>query len=173
MLTVRDATADDAPRCAAIYAPYVESTAITFELEPPDGAVMAARIAAAQRRHAWLVAEEAGVVVGYAYAGAFRERPAYRWACEVSVYLEIGRRRTGLGRRLYEALLPRLVARGYRRAIAGMALPNDASEALHRALGFTTVGIFRRVGWKHDAWHDVLMMERELAGGDGPPAELA
>jgi L-amino acid N-acyltransferase YncA len=159
---VRDASEHDAEACAAIYAPYVTDTAISFETEPPDAAAMAARIAAAQQTHAWLVYEEDGRVVGYAYGGAFRTRAAYRLSCEVSVYVEPGRRRTGAGRALYEALLARLAERGYRTALAGMTLPNDASVGLHRALGFEPVGTFREVGYKHGAWHDVAWAQRML-----------
>jgi L-amino acid N-acyltransferase YncA len=169
--TIRDAAAGDAAACAAIYAPYVTDTVITFEYEPPTADEMSRRIAAAQRRHAWLVLEDDGTVVGYAYAGPYKERAAYRWSCEVSVYLESGRRRTGGGRALYEALFARLADRGYRTAIAGMALPNPASEGLHRALGFEPIGTSRRIGWKHGAWHDVAWMQRDLGAGDGPPAE--
>src|SRR4051794_37613459 len=131
---VRDATERDGAACAAIYAPYVTDTAITFETDPPSPAEMTERIATAARAHAWLVLEDAGRVVGSAYGTTFPPRAAYRWACEVSVYLERGRRRTGGGRALYDALLPRLVQRGFRVAIAGMTLPNDASVGLHRAL---------------------------------------
>jgi phosphinothricin acetyltransferase len=168
---VRDAVAADAAACAAIYAPYVRETAISFETEAPDADEVARRIADAQREHAWLVLCEDGRVVGYAYGGPFRQRAAYRWACEVSVYLERGRRRTGAGRALYEALLPRLAARGYRTALAGMTLPNEASVGLHRALGFEPVGTFRRVGYKHGAWHDVAWAQIVLTGGDEPPAD--
>src|SRR3954451_3632417 len=129
---------------------------------------MARRIAAA---HEWLVLEGQGRVVGYAYATTFHPRAAYRWACEVSVYLEPGRRRTGAGRALYEDLLARLTARGFRMAIAGMTLPNDASAGLHRALGFEPVGTYRRIGYKHGAWHDVAWTQRPLATGGDPPAE--
>ena len=176
-MLVRDATEDDAEPCAAIYAPYVTDTAITFEYEPPSAAEMARRIAAAQRGHAWLVLEDsadggAGRVVGYAYAGPFKERAAYRWSCEVSVYLETGRRRDGSGRLLYEALFARLAERGFRNLVAVMTLPNDASEGLHRALGFQPVGTFRRVGWKHGQWRDVAWAQRSIGVEDGPPAEL-
>ena len=132
---------------------------------------MAERIAAAQARHAWLVLEEDGRVVGYAYANRFSARPAYRWSVEVSIYLEQGRQRAGGGWRLYEALLERLAERGYRRAMAGMSLPNEASVAFHRALGFTPVGVYERVGWKHGAWRDVAWMQRTIADGDDPPGE--
>jgi phosphinothricin acetyltransferase len=165
---VRQATADDAAACAAIYAPYVTDTAVSFETEPPSPAEMAERIAAS---HLWLVLEDAGRVVGYAYAGRFAPRAAYRWACEVSVYLEAGRRRTGGGRALYGALLPALAARGFRVAVAGMTLPNEASVGLHRAMGFEPVGTYRRIGYKHGAWHDVAWTQRQLAAGDDPPAE--
>jgi phosphinothricin acetyltransferase len=170
-LHVRDASESDGSACAVIYAPYVTDTAITFETDPPSGQEMARRIAAASQRHAWLVIEEEGRVVGYAYAGAFNRRAAYRWACEVSVYVELGRRRTGTGRALYEVLLPRLVERGFRTAAAGMTLPNDASVGLHRAMGFEPVGVYRRIGFKHGAWHDVAWTQRFLAEGEGPPPE--
>ena len=171
MSAVRDATEDDAEACAGIYAPYVTGTTITFEYEPPSVAEMARRIAAAQRTHAWLVLEEEGRVVGYAYGGLFRSREAWSWSCEVSVYLETGRRRGGGGRALYQALLERLTARGYRTAVASMTLPNEASEGLHRAMGFEPVGVYPRIGWKFGAWHDVAFARRALGDG-GPPAEL-
>jgi L-amino acid N-acyltransferase YncA len=172
--TVRDATPDDAAACAAVYAPYVTGTAVTFELEPPDAGEMARRIAAAQAAHAWLVLVADGRVAGYAYGGPFKDRPAYRFACEVSVYLRTGLRRTGAGRQLYAALLPQLGGMGYRTAVAGMTLPNPASEGLHRACGFEHAGTFRRVGWKLGAWHDVAWMQRTLGDGrdpDRPPGE--
>jgi L-amino acid N-acyltransferase YncA len=169
--TVRDATTADAAACAVLYAPYVTDTVVTFETEPPTAEQMAERIAAAQRRHAWLVLEDDGAVVGYAYGGPYKERAAYRWSCEVSVYLEPGRRRTGGGRALYEALFARLAERGFRTAVAGMTLPNPASEGLHRALGFEKVGVYRRIGWKHGAWHDVAWVQRTLASTDDPPVE--
>ena len=171
-MEVRDATSDDAAACAAIYAPYVTDTAITFEYDPPSAAEMARRIAAAQGGHAWLVLEDDGRVVGYAYAGPFKERAAYRWSAEVSVYLEPGRRRTGSGRLLYEALFARLAERGFRTLVAVMTLPNHASEGLHRALGFEPVGTFRRVGWKHGQWRDVAWAQRGIGSEDGPPDGL-
>jgi len=172
LVTVRAATADgDARACAAVYAPYVTDTAVTFESQPPTAAEMAERIAAAAHRHAWLVLEDNGRVVGFAYAGPYKLRPAYRWACEVSVYLERGRRRTGGGRLLYEALLARLAERGFRTAVAGMTLPNDASAGLHRALGFKVVGTYRRIGWKHGRWHHVAWVQRALGDDENAPVE--
>ena len=171
---VRDATTADAAACAAIYAPYVTGTAITFETVPPGPDEMAGRIAAALVSHAWVVLEDEGRVRGYAYGSQFKPRPAYRWSCEVSVYLELGRRRSGAGRALYDALFDRLVARGFRTAVAGMTLPNDSSVALHRAMGFEPIGTYRDIGWKDGAWHDVAWAQRRLLVDPDrtrPPAE--
>ena len=171
---MRDASAGDAEVCAAIYAPYVTGTAVSFEVDPPTAEEMRQRIADAQRSLAWLVLEVDDRVVGYAYGGPFKDRAAYRWSCEVSVYLEPGRRRTGGGRALYTALLARLAERGYRTAVAGMTLPNEASVALHRSLGFQTLGTYRRIGWKHGRWHDVTWTQRPIGPGsldDDPPPD--
>jgi phosphinothricin acetyltransferase len=132
---------------------------------------MAERIRASSQGHAWLVLEQQGRVVGYAYGAPLHPRAAYRWACEVSVYLEPGRRRSGGGTMLYNALLPRLADRGFRVAVAGRTLPNDASVGLHRAMGFEEVGSYRRIGFKHGAWHDVAMTQRALGDGEDPPSE--
>lgn len=184
MTTIRVATEGDAAACAAIYARYVTDTAITFEDEPPSTAEMARRIAAAADRHAWLVATAADGdgagdggaggdrVVGYAYGAPFQSRPAYRWSCLSSVYLEWGRRRTGAGRALYTALLDRLAGRGYRTAVAGITLPNEASVGLHEAMGFERAGTYRRIGWKFDAWHDVAFLQRVLGPAGEAPEEL-
>jgi phosphinothricin acetyltransferase len=169
--SVRTATIRDAAACAAVYAPYVTDTAVSFELEPPSAAAMGERIARALERHAWLVLVDDGRVAGYAYGGPFASRPAYRFSCEVSVYLEMGRRRTGGGRALYDALLARLAARGYRRVMAGMTLPNDASAGLHRTLGFEPVGVYREVGYKAGAWHDVAWVQKALVPADAPLVE--
>ena len=160
---VRDASADhDAAACAAIYAPYVVDTTVSFEEEPPDPSEMGRRISAAQERHAWLVAERGGRVVGFAYAGAFRSRAAYRHTCEVSVYVEAGERGSGVGRALYAALLDRMRVAGMRLAVAGATVPNEASERLHHALGFEVVGTFREVGFKRGSWCDVRWFQKPL-----------
>jgi L-amino acid N-acyltransferase YncA len=165
---VRDATPADGAACAAIYAPYVTGTAITFESDPPGPEEMSARIAAALATHAWVVCTDGGRVVGYAYAGRYQSRPAYRWSCEVSVYVEAGRRRSGTGRLLYDALFARLASRGYRMAVAGMTVPNEASAGLHRATGFRPVGTWRKIGWKNGAWRDVAWMQRPIGDGAAP-----
>lgn len=167
----RDASAGDAQACADIYAPYVTDTVISFEAVPPSAAEMAERILSAQRRHVWLVGTDREQVIGYAYGGPYKPRAAYRWTCEVSVYVDSTRRRRGIGRALYEALFARLAERGYRTLLAGMTLPNEASVGLHRALGFAPVGTLSQVGWKHGNWHDVGLMQRAVADGPAPPAE--
>lgn len=172
---IRPAGASDAAACAEIYAPYVRTTAITFETEPPDAAQMARRIESARERYVWLVLEEEDGVSGYAYAGAFNPREAYRFTCEVSVYLAPDQRGSGRGRALYEALLPALRERGLRRAIALVAQPNPASDRLHASFGFTPVGTFTKVGWKLGAWHDVAWSELDMAPEDddiGEPPPL-
>src|SRR3954454_13277897 len=169
---IRDAVTADAARCAAGYAPYVRETAISFEEEPPSAQEMARRIVDAQRAHAWLVLEEDDDVVGYAYGGPFMSRAAYQWSTGVSVYLAPGRPRNGGGRALYEALFDRLAARGHRTALAGIALPNEASTALHLALGPQHGGTSRRSGWKLGCCHDVAWHQRARGADDGPPAFL-
>ena len=156
--------ASDARACIAIYRPYVEDTAITFETEVPTPAEMAARIAAARKTHEWLVLEHDGDVIGYAFAHAFNPRAAYQWSTETSIYIAANHHRAGGGRKLYAQLLQRLVDRGYRRAFAGISQPSPASNSFHRSFGFEQVGLYRGVGWKHGSWHDVAWMQLDLLG---------
>ena len=122
---------------------------------------MARRIADYGASHAWLVAEAGGQVAGYAYGSAHRSRAAYASSCDVAVYVDPAHARRGIGRALYDALLPLLAAR-YHAAYAGIALPNEASVGLHEAAGFTPVGIYREVGWKLGGWRDVAWYQRLL-----------
>ena len=168
-MPIRMATADDAGPVRAIYAPIVESTAISFELTVPSEQEMASRITDRQPAYPWLVAEGSDGVAGYAYAGRFAPRPAYDWSVETSVYVAETARGQGVGRRLYAALLAILSAQGYRQAMGGVALPNPASVALHEEAGFVPVGVYRAAGWKFGAWHDVAWWQRGLAEADGPP----
>jgi L-amino acid N-acyltransferase YncA len=172
-VTIRSADPQrDAAACATIYAPSVEDNVTSFEEHAPDAAEMAARIARVSATHAWLVAEEGGEVLGYAYACPFLERPAYRWSASVSVYVAAGRTGQGLGRALYEELFARLRRQGFQVACAGITLPNEASVGLHESLGFVAVGVNRRIGWKRGAWRDVGWWQLELApAGDGVPAD--
>ncbi|OMC14376.1 arsinothricin resistance N-acetyltransferase ArsN1 family B [Mycobacterium sp. SP-6446] len=173
-MRVRPATAADAAACVEIYRPYVLDTVITFETEVPTVEEMAARIVDARVTHEWLVLDVDGDVIGYAYAHQFNSRAAYQWSVETSVYLAQGRRGKGGGRMLYAELLHRLTERGFRRAFAGIAQPNDASNALHRAFGFRPAGHYRRVGWKLGAWHDVSWWQLDLPNdGDDPPRPIA
>jgi phosphinothricin acetyltransferase len=172
---VRSAVPEDAASCLAVYRPYVENTAITFEIDVPSVGEMALRIAAAHDRHEWLVLERDGRIIGYAYAHAFNPRAAYRWSAETSIYIDDDHRRRGGGRELYTRLLRRLTERGYRRAFAGITQPNEASNAFHRSFGFRDAGLYHRVGWKHDSWHDVAWMQLDLlpsAEDDRPPTPI-
>jgi L-amino acid N-acyltransferase YncA len=174
-LTIRDADpARDGAACAAIYAPHVEGSAVSFEERAPDAAELGARIERYGASHAWLVAERGGEVVGYAYATAFNERPAYRWSTSVSVYIADPARGEGIGHALYEALFERLRERGFRMACAGITLPNEASVGLHESLGFGQVGVNREIGWKDGAWRDVGWYQLELtpAPAGRPPEPL-
>ena len=136
---------------------------MSFETAVPSVDEFAARVQKALGGWAWLVAETADGVAGYAYGTRWRERPAYSRTVETSVYLSAEFQGRGIGRALYRALLEDLTAKGFHTAVAGIALPNDASEALHRALGFEKVGVFRAVGRKFGAWHDVSWWQRPLA----------
>ena len=132
---------------------------------------MARRIAVAQQRHAWVVLEQDGRVAGYAYAAPVKDRAAYRWACEVSVYLEPGRRRGGAGRALYEALFERLAARGLPLGDVGHDTAQPGERGTAPGMGFEPIGVQRRIGWKNGDWHDVGWVQRSI-GDDGPPVEL-
>lgn len=171
--TIRSADpALDAEACAAIYRPHVEDDATSFEERAPGREEFSERIEDILASHAWLVAEDGGEVIGFAYACRHRSRPAYRWAADVSVYVAAGRRGEGHGRRLYEVLLEELRERGFRVACAGITLPNEASVALHEGLAFEPVGVYRRIGWKAGAWQDVGWWQLELSPeAEDPPAE--
>ena len=169
-MRIRTATVDDCAAIAAVYAPVVEQTVISFEETPPDAGEMARRMLA-RPRLPWLVAEEDGTVVGYAYASAHRARAAYRWAADCSVYLAEGARGRGVGRSLYDALVPLVRDLGYVTLHAGITLPNPASVGLHEALGFVPVGVYRDVGFKAGAWHDVGWWQLRLREPPIPPAE--
>lgn len=161
----------DAEACAAIYAPFVRDAPTSFEEVAPDARAMAERIARTSATHPWLVAECDGRVVGFAYACPHRERAAYRWAADVAVYVDPSQHRGGVGRALYERLLALLRAQGVHVAVAGIALPNDASVGLHESLGFELVGVYRDIGFKAGAWRDVGWWQLRLLPADGPPPE--
>lgn len=145
----------DAPQIAAIYAPVVRDTNISFETEPPSAEEIARRVGDTLVSLPWLVCERDGQVLGYAYAGAHRSRAAYQWSVDVSAYVREDVHRTGVGRALYASLIAVLDLQGFYNAYAGIALPNEASIGLHEAMGFRLVGVYRGVGYKLGAWHDV------------------
>ena len=163
-MVIRDADPHrDAAACAAIYAPFVRDAAVSFEERPPDAEAMRERIASTQLTHPWVVAHVGDVLAGYAYASSHRVRSAYRWAADVGIYVGESHRGRGVGRLLYDTLLRLLAAQGFHVACAGITLPNPASVALHEAVGFTPVGVYRQIGFKHGAWHDVGWWQRRLS----------
>ncbi|HEV2864690.1 MAG TPA: arsinothricin resistance N-acetyltransferase ArsN1 family B [Pyrinomonadaceae bacterium] len=168
---IRPATVDDAAQVLDIYAPVVRDSPTSFELAPPSIEEMAGRISKCLGHGAWLACERRGVVVGYAYGGRWRERPAYRWSIEVSVYVREGERGRGTGRALYTSLLAALRVQGFFNAYAGITLPNAASVRLHETMGFEPVGVYRRAGYKFGAWHDVGWWQLALKAPDTDPAE--
>ena len=175
-ITIRAAAVDDAAALAAIYAPYVETTAITFEYTAPDAAEFRRRIAATLTRYPYLVAEQDGDILGYAYLGAFGERAAYSWSAETSIYLRQNARGAGLGKRLYTALEQAAAAQHIRNLYAVVAYPDtdDAhltgnSVAFHTHMGSETVGQLHHSGYKFDTWYNVSYMEKRLNDSPAPP----
>jgi len=171
-MTLRIASPGDAAAIAAIYAPIVENTIISFELEPPSLDEMRRRITTTLDTLPWLVhLDAAGAINGYVYASKHRERAAYQWAVDVTAYVRADSRGQGIGARLYRVLFDELVALGYFQACAGITQPNLASVALHEAVGFKPIAMFHAVGYKLGAWHDVGWWQRELQPL-APPAPL-
>ena len=167
MTNIRLAAEADAPAIARIYAPFCESTSVSFEYAAPSAEEMAGRIAAVTKQYPWLVSIDDGVVAGYAYASRHRERAAYAWSVDTAVYVAPDHLRQGIARALYARLFALLRRLGYVNAYAGVALPNPASVGLHQSVGFLPIGVYRRVGYKHGAWHDVAWFHAELQ----PPPE--
>ena len=172
-IAVRPATPDDAAAIAAIYRPYVERGTVSFELKAPTEHVMWQRMAASDGKYPWLVATavEGGELLGYAYASAFRDRPAYRYTIETTVYLLEGTAGRGNGRQLYDALIDTVRAQGFTHAIGVIALPNDHSIRLHESIGFKRAGVMREVGYKDGRWIDVGFWQCELNDATMPPME--
>jgi L-amino acid N-acyltransferase YncA len=169
---IRLASNDDAAAIAGIYGPFCESTAVSFEYAPPSVDEMSNRIRMITAQFPWLVLDDSGIVTGYAYASRHRDRAAYGWSVDVAVYVSPNRQRCGAGRALYTTLLQLLRLQGYFKAYAGITLPNSASTGLHEAIGFKFVGVYRGVGYKHGAWHDVawyqIALQSERVNPDPP-----
>jgi len=170
-MTIRVATVEDAGAVAEIYAPYVKDSAISFEIEPPTPSEMAGRIARILETHPWLVLQEEGRVIGYAYAGAHAPRAAYRWSVDVTAYMRADARRKGHARALYTRLFEILVRQNFHAAYAGITLPNEPSVGFHEAMGFAPVGVYREVGFKMGAWRDVGWWGKTLGPAPATPAE--
>lgn len=162
-MRIRSVRLDDAEAVAAIYAPIVRDTWISFETEPPGAEEMRERIAGKIGKLPWLVStDDQDAVTGYVYASMLRDRAAYQWSVEVTAYVREDSRGRGLGSRLYLTLFDELKALGYCQAFAGIALPNDASVALHESVGFKPLGVYRKVGYKLDSWRDVGWWQKEV-----------
>lgn len=173
-MRIRSATPDDAEAIAQIYAPIVLETTISFEWVPPSAEDFRARIIKTLAKYPWLVAEDSQAkVAGFVLASGHRDPPSYQWSVNTSVYIHGDHRGQGVGKRLYAELFRQLVELGFYQAFAGVALPNEASVALHTAVGFRHLGIYEKVGHKFGAWRDVAWFQRELqapsAGQPGAP----
>lgn len=175
MIAIRAATPDDAAAIAAIYAPHVLTGTASFEIDPPDARAMRTRMTASDGLYPWMVATngevDGGGVIGYAYASKFRDRPAYRYVCETSIYLTDASSGSGVGRLLYAALVNTLRTQGFVQAIGAITLPNDRSIKLHEAVGFRRAGVYRDVGFKHGQWIDVGFWQVQLNDPAVPPVE--
>jgi phosphinothricin acetyltransferase len=171
----RLAEPQDAQQILDIYTPNVLHTVISFELQPPSVEEMLRRITSTLSQHPWLVCKQDEKILGYVYASSYRPRAAYQWAVEVTAYVHPDARRMGVGRALYQSLFSILRLQGYFQAFAGIALPNPGSVGLHEAMGFQPIGVYRSVGYKLGAWHDVGWWQltlQELASPPMPPKPL-
>jgi len=174
--TIRLARESDAEAIQRIYAPFVLHTAVSFETEPPSVDEMRSRIRKILARLPWLVCESKGGVIGYAYASPHRERAAYGWSVDVTVYIHEEFRRHGIGKALYASLFQVLRLQGFYNAYAGVTLPNPGSVGLHEAMGFKPVGVYRDVGYKLGRWHDVGWWQlalRDHSTAPAAPADIA
>ncbi len=167
--TIRPAVPDDAASLLAIYAQYIDA-AVTFEYTLPTEAEFRRRIGTTLAEYPYLVWEEDGRPLGYAYAHRFRERAAYRWGAELSVYVDKSAHGRGVGRALYEELMRLLALQGIKTVYGCITLPNEKSVGLHEALGFAAAGVFHAAGFKSGQWHDVIWYEKALAPFDERPA---
>ncbi len=170
-MTIRFVKIEDAAEMLAIYAPFIENTATSFETSVPSISEFRNRIASYTQKYPWLVLEIDGKLAGYAYASKHRERHAYQWATEVSVYVHPQFYRRGVAQASYEKLFYILKEMQFSNVYAIIVLPNAGSVALHTALGFEPVGVYKKIGFKHGAWHDVFWMVKYINDHiSAPPA---
>ena len=168
---IRFADPGDAAACLAVYAQYID-TSITFETVLPSEAEFSGRIRSYGAVYPWLIAEEDGRVLAYAYAHRAQERAAYDWNAELSVYVSRDAAGRGLGTKLYTVLLALLQKQGVRTAYGVVTMPNDRSRALHEKMGFRLLGTYHKSGYKNGAWRDVVWFEKHIGSFDGVPAPL-
>jgi phosphinothricin acetyltransferase len=166
---IRIARAEDATAIHAIYAPSVSAGVATFETELPGVDAMRARLRTRLQHYPWLVWEDAGEVLAYAYAGRFRERAAYDWIAETSIYVHADAQRRGIARQLYGVLLDAMRLQGITQAVGVITLPGTASVAMHEAMGFISAGVWRQCGYKLGQWWDVGVWQKELQPAASPP----
>jgi phosphinothricin acetyltransferase len=167
--TIRIARDEDAAAIHAIYAPHITDGVATFETELPGVNAMRERIRARLPHYPWLVWDEDGEVLAYAYAGRFRERAAYDWIAETSIYVRADAQRRGIARKLYGVLLEVMQLQGITQAVGVITLPGTVSVAMHEAMGFTAAGVWRQCGYKLGQWWDVGVWQKELQPAANPP----
>lgn len=165
---MRLANEGDVERILAIYAPFVTDTVVSFETVVPSLESFRERFNEICKTYPWLVYEVDGIIAGYAYASSHRSRCAYGWSADVTVYVDPKFQRMNIGRSLYSHLFEILRQQGFYNALAGIALPNPGSIGLHEAMGFTKVGVYKNIGYKHSMWHDVVWYQLELKSGGVP-----
>ena len=173
MIKLRIATKEDGAALAAIYAYYVENTAITFEYVAPSADEFGDRIAHKLEKYPYIVAEENGRAVGYAYADMYRERAAFNWSCELSVYVDKNETGKGIGKLLYNALIEILRLQGFVSVVASITYPNEASVALHEKLGFSHLGTMHNIGFKLGRWLDLMWFEKRISDISAPASLIS
>jgi phosphinothricin acetyltransferase len=171
-ISIRPVKISDADFCLSLYSNYVVGSAVSFELEAPSLVEFSNRIDTISKRFPYLVAEENGNVIGYAYASAYRDRAAYQWNVEVSIYVEDQNKKSGVATALYTQLFNELERIHICKAFAVIALPNDASVGFHHKMGFVKFATYTNVGFKLNQWHDVLWMERSIQSPEIPTTPL-
>lgn len=170
-MSIRMATVKDVPRILEIYGPYIENTAISFEYEIPSLEAFTQRFLGITAQFPWLVWEENGVILGYAYGSRPFERAAYQWCASASIYLCPEAFGKGIGRKLYAALEQYLQQQGYRKVYAVITTANEDSVAFHRAVGFQYTATMPNCGYKFGKWYGTVWMEKDLNTWDTPPQE--
>ena len=170
-MLIRPATLEDATAILEIYTPYIKNTAITFETEVPTIEEFTERIREIKSKYPYFVCEIDGKVVGYTYVSKHRERSAYKYSVEVSIYVDLNYHRKGIGKALYTHLFEALKKHNYYTVYSGITLPGEKSIGLHKTFGFHEIGTYHNVGYKNGRWHDVIWLEKPLKKYDKPTTE--